>query len=317
MMMNKGKILITPRSLSRSGHPYFTQLTDRGYEVVYCEPGVMPDEAALLKLVPDCVGWLAGVEPVSPHVLDQAPMLKVISRNGTGVDNLPLQHMEEKGIVLKKAEGANARGVAELTIAMMLAGLRHIPETATGVKQGGWPRVIGHEIQGKTVGVIGMGAIGSQVAQMVIGLGANVKAYDPLLKGRMILGDQFTFVSQPELLSTSDIITFHCPAPQDGQPVLDKNSIALLKDGVVVINTARAALVDHDAMFAGLIDDKIALYGADVFPVEPPEPHPLWQHARCIATSHIGGFTRESVDKATMSAVDQMLDVLEGGGHGN
>ncbi len=310
--MSKGKILITPRSLSRDGHPYFSNLTERGYEVVYCEPGIIPDEATLTELVPGCVGWLAGVEPVSASVLEAADSLKVISRNGTGIDNLPMETLVQKGIALKKAEGANARGVAELAIAMMLAGLRHIPETAAGVKKGDWPRVIGREIQGKTVGVIGMGAIGSQVAQMVTGLGARVKAYDPLLKGRMILGDHLTFVSQPELLSTSDIITFHCPAPQNGKAVLDSKSIETLKDGVVVINTARAALVDHNAVYNGLLNNKIALYGADVFPTEPPKPHPLWQHSRCIATSHIGGFTRESVDKATVSAVDQLLEVLEG-----
>ncbi|WP_434360994.1 phosphoglycerate dehydrogenase [Parasalinivibrio latis] len=314
--MGKGKILVTPRSLSRDGHPYFSNLTDLGYEVVYCEPGIMPDEPTLLELVPGCVGWLAGVEPVSARVLDAADSLKVISRNGTGIDNLPLNTLAQKGIALKKAEGANARGVAELAIAMMLAGLRHIPETATGVKRGEWPRVIGREIQGKTVGVIGMGAIGSQVAQMVMGLGARVRAYDPLLNGRMILGEQLTFVSQSELLSTSDIITFHCPSPQDGKPVLDSARIDTLKDGVVVINTARAALVDHNVVYNGLLNNKIALYGADVFPTEPPKPHPLWQHSRCIATSHIGGFTRESVDKATISAVDQLLDVLEGHGDG-
>lgn len=112
--MNKGKILVTPRSLSLNGHPAFESLKKLGYEMVFCQPGKSPTEEELLVVIPECVGWIAGVEPVSEKVIGSAKQLKVISRNGTGVDNLPLASIEKAGIEVCRAEGANARGVAEL-----------------------------------------------------------------------------------------------------------------------------------------------------------------------------------------------------------
>ncbi|MBD1556340.1 phosphoglycerate dehydrogenase [Vibrio sp. S9_S30] len=312
--MKKGKILVTPRSLSLHGHPVFESLTHLGYEMVFCQPGKSPTEEELLAIVPECVGWIAGVEPVSERVISSAKQLKVISRNGTGVDNLPLACIEQAGIVVCRAEGANARGVAELAIAMMLAGLRHIPETAEGLKLGLWPRALGQEIQGKRVGVIGMGAIGRQVAQMALGLGTQVLAFDPILKGQLVLNDDFQFTEVSRLLAQADIVTFHCPAPLDGRPIICATTLESMKDGVVIINTARASLVDHDVIYKGLCSGKISVYAVDVYDTEPPASHPLWQHERCIATSHIGGFTQESVNKATLAAVSNLLSILE---HGN
>ncbi|KJY78751.1 phosphoglycerate dehydrogenase [Vibrio nigripulchritudo] len=308
--MEKGKILITPRSLSLNGHPAFEKLKSLGYELVFCQPGKSPTEEELLEIVPQCVGWIAGVEPVSERVITSALSLKAISRNGTGVDNLPLDTIEKQGIAVCRAEGANARGVAELAIAMMLSGLRHIPETAEGLKQGQWTRALGHEIQGRVVGVIGMGAIGRQVAQMSLGLGTQVIAYDPILQGQLVLNDDFKFCEVDNLLRQSDIITFHCPAPLDGKPIIGAENVHQLKDGVVIINTARASLVDHDVIYDGLCSGKISVYAVDVYDTEPPANHPLWQHERCIATSHIGGYTQESVDKATHAAVDNLIQVL-------
>ena len=114
------KILITPRALSRDGHPALGLLQEAGYEVVFCTPGQTPSEEELLQLVPQCVGWLAGVEPVSERVVAAASGLRAISRNGTGVDNLPLVALQARGIEVLRAEGANARGVAELAIALLL-----------------------------------------------------------------------------------------------------------------------------------------------------------------------------------------------------
>lgn len=309
--MHKGKILVTPRSLSLNGHPAFESLKKLGYEMVFCQPGKSPTEEELLTVIPECVGWIAGVEPVSEKVITSAKQLKVISRNGTGVDNLPLVSIEKAGIEVCRAEGANARGVAELAIAMMLSGLRHIPETAEGLKSGQWTRALGQEIQGKFVGVIGMGAIGRQVAQMALGLGTQVIAFDPILKGQLVLNDDFKFTEVSQLLKLADIITFHCPARLDGKPIISANTLESMKDGVVIINTARASLVDHDVIYDGLCSGKVSVYAVDVYDTEPPASHPLWQHERCIATSHIGGYTQESVDKATIAAVSNLLSVLE------
>ena len=160
------KVLVTPRSLTEAPHHAVETMRQQGVEVIYCSPGRQPDEAELLSLVPEITGWVAGVEPISPAVIAAARHLRCISRNGTGVDNLPLQALQERNIVLRTANGANARGVAELAIAMMLSSLRNIPLTDRGIKDGAWPRKRGLEIRGRCLGVIGFGAVGREVARL-------------------------------------------------------------------------------------------------------------------------------------------------------
>ena len=130
------RILITPRSLSSGGHPALAALEEAGFELVMPAPGATPSEAELLAAVPGCVGWLAGVEPVSEAVIAAATELRVISRNGSGIDNLPLAALDGQGIVLRRAEGTNARGVAELALTLALSGLRDILPTHAGLQQG-------------------------------------------------------------------------------------------------------------------------------------------------------------------------------------
>ena len=142
--------------------------------------GKAPSEQDLLRLTPEIVGWLAGVEPVSEAVIAGARRLRAISRNGVGVDNLPLAALSQREIALRTAGGANAQGVAELTIGLMFSAIRHIPLADSGIKSGRWPRHIGREIRGRTVGVVGYGAIGREVARLAGALDAKVLAYDPL-----------------------------------------------------------------------------------------------------------------------------------------
>jgi len=172
------RILITPRSLTQHHSPDLQALENAGYELVYVRPGITPTEEELLELVPDCVGWLAGVEPISERVLRAATNLKVISRNGTGIDNIPLNLAQELRIKVLRVEAANARGVAELTICLALAALRHLPALHCAVKQGKWKLIRGSEIQGRLLGLVGCGAVGKIVARLALRLDARVAAFD-------------------------------------------------------------------------------------------------------------------------------------------
>lgn len=175
-----GKIAITPRSLSAAGHPALSVLTERGYEIVYPVPGMTPSEDDLLRAVSGCVGWLAGVEPISPRVLEAATGLRVISRNGTGGDNIDLSVARARRIAVKRAMAANARGVAELAITQMLSCFRSVPWSPGHLRQGDWQRRIGIEAQGRTLAVIGCGAVGRKVADLASGLGMWVVGYGSL-----------------------------------------------------------------------------------------------------------------------------------------
>lgn len=305
-----GRILITPRSLSQGGHPALRPLLIAGFDLVMPAPGATPTEAQLLDAVDGCVGWLAGVEPVSEAVINAARELRVIARNGTGVDSLPLAALDRRGIALRRAEGANAHGVAELALCLGLAGLRDIVPTHEGMRQGAWPRRLGTEMAGAQVGVIGLGAIGAEFARLCLALGATVAGHDPFAPLDRLADAGLHRRDLPGALTDAQLVSLHAPMPAHGKPLLGRDELAWLAPGAVLINTARAGLVDESALLDALDSGQVSTYATDVFATEPPVPSALLAHPRVIMTSHIGGFTGASVERATSHAVAHLLDVL-------
>ncbi len=306
------KILVTPRSLTKGGDPSLALLEKAGHQLVFCTPGKAPDEQELLRLVPGCAGWLAGVEKITDVVLARADGLKAISRNGTGVDSIDLAACERRGIRVLRAEGANARGVAELAIALTLSLLRSVSYGDARMKKGGWERRQGTELEGRTLGVVGTGRIGKLVVKFALGMDMRVAGFDAFPDTRYAPSPDFRYVQFEELLASSDIVTLHCPHTPGEKPLIDGRAIALMKKGTVLVNTARGGLVDDAAVFAALQEGRLAGYGVDAYEQEPPKPTPLLAHDKVIATPHIGAFTAESVSRATRAAVDNLLGALAG-----
>ena len=306
------KVLISPRSLTRDGHPSLTLLEDAGFEIVFATPGKQPTEEELLQLLPGCIGYLAGVEKISARVLEAAKELKVISRNGSGIDNIDPEAAKKAGIEICRTEGANAKGVAELTIGSMFALARYLPFHDAGMKDEKWERRKGVELEGKTLGLIGCGQIGKETAVRALGVGMQVKAFRRNPDRSFTPSDKFSWTSLEELLKTADVISLHRPANPDGTPVVNAEMIAQMKKGVLLINTARASLIDEAAVLEALEDGRIGGVATDVYVKEPPEDYGLVKHDRVIATPHLGGFTKESVDRATTEAVKNIIQTLEG-----
>ena len=300
------KILVTPRSLTTGGHPALERLAAAGYEVVLGPAGKMPTAEDLSKLLPGCVGWLAGVEKIGDDVLAAAPSLRVIARNGTGVDAIDLDAARRRGIDVRRAEGANARGVAELAIGLVLALARSIPLSDARIKAGGWERRKGIELEGKTLGVVGCGKIGRIVAGIATGLGMHAVGHDPFATGSA----ELPLLPLDELITASDVISLHCPPPADGRPLLDARRLRLVKPGALIINTARHELIDVPALVAAIDRGDVAGAALDVFDAEPPLARSHLANDRIIATPHIGGFTDESVDRAVDVAVHNLLEAL-------
>ena len=300
------KILVTPRSVTKNGHPSLERLRTAVFEVVCCTPGKSPSEDELSALLPECVGYLAGVEPVTARVLSEARNLKVISRNGTGVDNIDLAAAKQRGIRICRAEGANARGVAELAIGLILALARAIPASDRAIKAGQWERHTGFELEGKTLGLIGCGRIGRLVARMATGLDLRVIVHD------IVPAAGLTNVGLDQLLAEADIISLHCPSRTDGKPVLDVAALGRLKRGALLINTARASLLDEAAVLAALESGQLGGFASDVLDGEPPVNRHLAGHPRVVVTPHAGALTRESVDRAMDVAVTNLLEALRG-----
>jgi len=292
------KVLITPRSLTRDGHPSLDKLRDAGYEILFATAGKQPSEDELIEKLPGCIGYLAGVERISARALEAAKDLKVISRNGSGVDNIDLDTAKKLGITVCKTEGANAKGVAELAIGLMFALV--------------WERRKGIELEGRTLGLVGCGQIGKETAVRALGLGMNVIAYRRHPDRSFTPSDRFEWISFEELIQKSDIISLHRPADPSGKPIISKAVIGNMKKGVFIINTARASLVDEKEVLEGLESGRIAGFATDVYTSEPPEDFKLLKHDRVIATPHLGGFTKESVDRATTEAVENIIKTLKG-----
>jgi len=262
--------------------------------------------------VPGCAGWLAGVERITDAVLARADCLKAISRNGSGVDSIDLSACERRGIAVLRAEGANARGVAELTIGLILSLMRSVPFGDARMKAGGWERRQGTELEGRTLGVVGTGRIGKLVTKFALGMDMRVLGHDVFPDARYAPSLDFHYVTLEELLGFSDIVTLHCPHTPGEKPLIDGPALARVKRGAVLVNTARGGLVDDAAVLSALQEGRLAGYGVDAYEKEPPEQSLLLVHDKVIATPHVGAFTAESVSRATRAAVDNLLGVTLG-----
>jgi D-3-phosphoglycerate dehydrogenase / 2-oxoglutarate reductase len=305
------RILVTPRSLTRAGHPALQRLTRAGYKLILSSPGQQPDEDELRRLLPGCVGYLCGVEKVSARALEVAAELRVISRNGTGVDNIDLAAARRRQVQICRAEGANARGVAELTLALMLALVRAVPFSENHLKQGSWERRQGIELGGRTLGLVGCGRVGRLVTQFALAFDMKVRAYDPFPDVSFHPSDRFEFATMEALWKEAEIISLHCPPSSGALPLIRRETCAGLRRGVYIINTARAALVDEDAALSALDSGQIEGLATDVFDEEPPNNHRFIRHPKVIATPHIGAFTEESISRAVEAAVDNLMSALK------
>jgi len=304
------RILVTPRSVTKNGHPSLDRLIEAGHEVVLSPAGRQPTEVELLELLRGCSGYVAGVEPITAEVLAACPDLRAISRNGTGVDNIDLPAAEKRRIRILRAAGANARGVAELTLALMLALVRDLPEGNASIKRGGWYRHQGIELEGKTLGLLGCGRIGQLVARFAGALGMYVIAHDPFADLRFDPGDFFRFASAEEVIRQANLLSLHCPPASDGRPLIDANALGAMKRGSYLINTARFDLIDPTEVIKSLDREHLAGLALDVFAEEPPVDRTLAWHPRVICTAHIGGLTEESVNRAMNVAVDNLIAAL-------
>ncbi|GAA2245037.1 oxidoreductase [Herbiconiux moechotypicola] len=302
-----GRIVVTPRSAY--GHPALERMRDAGYELVFPSPGAVPTPEQQRAALGSAVGYLAGVEPVTRETLAAAPRLRAISRNGTGADAIDLAAASELGVEVLRAPAANAQGVAELAVGLMLAAARSLPSATAAIRAGEWGRWEGIELAGRRLGLVGAGQVGRRVARVALALGMSVRAFDAYPDSSFAPDGDFAFAPLEEVLATAEVLSLH--APPAATPLLDARALAALPAGAILVNTARASLVDEAAVLAALDSGGLRAYATDVFEVEPPGVTTLTAHPAVLGTAHIGGFTRESVDRALGAAVSNLLDALD------
>ena len=249
---------------------------------------------------------------VTPDIINNADNLKLIVRGGVGTDNIDKPSASAKGIIVKNTPKASSTSVAELAFGMMLAGVRGIVDATNSMKSGKWEKkkFEGTELSGKTLGVIGLGNIGKELAKRALAFGMSVYAYDPFIQTTDINGVNITDLKN--LLSNSDIISIHCPKTVDTTSLINNNSFEIMKNGVGIINCSRGGIIEESSMLEGLQSGKISFLGLDVYGKEPPEPtNPLFSKERVILTPHIGAQTAEGQDRVSIEVAEVVTDFFE------
>ena len=308
------RILVTPTSF-QPGHdnPMLERLQEFADELVFNPTGKPLQPEQLLPLLQDCDGYVAGLDFITADVLRQCPRLKVISRYGAGYDRVDVAAAKECGITVTTTPGVNSEAVAELAVGMMLSLARQIPYLDRTTREGKWLRATGTELRGKTVGIVGLGAIGKNVARCCAGIGMKVIAFDSFPNAAYCREHGIGQVELEELLHTADFISLHLPLNDETRHMIDARTIAGMKPGAVVINTSRGAIVDEQAAYEALCSGQLGGLGLDAFEQEPPEASPLFELPNVVLTPHTGAHTREATLGMARLAVENLISVLETG----
>lgn len=251
---------------------------------------------------------------VTESIIEAASRLQVIGRAGVGVDNIDVEAASRKGIVVVNAPTSNTIAAAEHTIALMMALARRVPQAHASLRSGEWQRsrFMGVEVRGKTLGIIGLGRIGGEVARRAQGLLMQVVGYDPFVSAELASRLGISLVSLEELLKVSDFVTLHTPLTASTRGLLGRRELALMKPTAYVINCARGGLIDEDALAEALEEGRLAGAALDVFVQEPPKDSPLLRSEKVVATPHLGASTKEAQVGVAVDVASQVLAVLRG-----
>jgi len=251
---------------------------------------------------------------VSADVIESGKKLKVIGRAGVGIDNIDVNAASRRGITVVNAPTGNTVSAAEHTIALMLALARHIPEANSQLKSGLWQRgkLVGTELRNKTLGIIGLGNVGSEVAKRAQAFEMRILAHDPFISTNYAHTHKVSLVSLDQLLCESDFITLHLPLTLSTKNLIGTKEFAKLKPTARIINTARGGLIDEQALVKAIDDEKIAGAAFDVFSTEPVTDSPLLKCDKVIVTPHLGASTIEAQTNVAKDVVGQIITVLQG-----
>ena len=280
-----------------SGTPAETRLRALGDVTIFTERGANEEDELIRRIAgAEAVVGLRAYSRFSKRVIDASPSLRMISIWGTGTDNVDLEACRARGVLVTNTPGVNANSVAEQTIALMLAVARQIPAMDRGTREGKWPRAMLVQLEGKTLGVVGLGAIGSRVATIAKAFGMNVLATAWRGDDGRAAEVGATFVDLDTLLREADFVSIHLRLNDDTRGVLSREKIGLMKPSAFLVNTARGALVDRDALIDALENGRIAGAGLDVFHDEPVrEDDKIVTLANVVLTPHNAGTTEEVI----------------------
>jgi D-3-phosphoglycerate dehydrogenase len=287
-------------------------LRDEGYTLVLNPVGRLLCEEELIRLIPEADGLIVGLDPISSKVLERATRLKVISKYGVGTDNIDLGRATQLGIMVLNTPGTNSSAVAELAFGLMLDVARHISESDRQIRQGKWQCYEGVELWGKTLGILGTGQTGRQLALRAKGFNMHLICHDIREDEAWAHQIGVSYLPLKEVLAKADFLSLHIPLTDSTYHIMSAPELGLMKKSAILINTARGELVDEKALYEALVNHRLGGAGLDVLETDPPVDSPLTKLDNVVLTSHIGAHTKEATEAMGKLASQNLIQALSG-----
>lgn len=307
------KIVVTPRGFAKCGLDNVKIIEDAGFSVEYNDTGNAYTKEEFYEKTSDADGVVVGVELVDKAYVDAHPNLKAVVKFGVGTDNIDVDYCREKGIFVGRTVGSNARSVAETAISFLFADSKNVYESISDTRANKWTKQTGYELEGKTIGIVGFGAIGKKVAQMAFGLGMKVLAYDPYFIDPEAAQSFCVEVAEFEdILKRADFVSLHVPLTAETVNYIAMKELKTMKPTAVLINTARGGIVNEEDLFEALSANVIRAAYFDVMVNEPPKAdEPLLSLSNFYLTPHIASRSKEAEKKTAAMATQIMIDALK------
>ncbi len=304
------RILVTPSSFGECGSEPLQLLQESGLDIQFNPKKRRLSREEVIALGSDCVGIIAGLEKLDADTLSCFPNLRVVSRLGSGVDNIDLEAAKQKGIVVRSTPYGPTRAAAELTLALVMALLRNIPMADRNMRQGIWRKEIGQLLQGRVIGILGLGRIGREVAQLMIAMGCTVLGHD--LVPDVDWSDKYNvqLVDFTDLLVESEILCIHVSILDDNTTLIGAKELASMRPGSMLVNMARGGIVDEDALVTALKNETLKGAALDVYSQEP-YTGPLTEIENVVLTPHLGSYAKDAKLAMEIESVENLLESLD------
>lgn len=301
------KILVTPRSFGKTNPELFDRLTQAGLEVVRNDTGGILSADQMREKLAGCQGVILGVDPMSANVLAAAPELRAIAKYGVGLDNIDLEACKQRGIAVSRTVGANSNAVADYALTLMLMVARKAGLIDRRCREKDWGKITSIDLYGKTLGIVGLGAIGRCVVKRAQGFGMKILGHDIAWDEAWASAEGVERADMDRICREADFITLHTVLTDETRNCISAGRIAMMKKTAVIINTARGGLIDETALLAALQEGRIYGAGLDVFEQEPPADPAWYALDNLVMGSHCSSSTAGATETMGRMAVDNLL----------
>lgn len=302
------KVLVTSKSFGKLSKEPVRRLEEAGFTVILNDTGRLLTEEEMAEAIQGMDAVILGTEVFNRNVIDHADRLKIVSRYGVGLDKIDVDYLEEKGIALRIARYANTNSVADHAVGLMLSVCHNITRSDANIRAHVWKKPIAKDLYQSTVGILGLGAIGKAVARRLKGFDCRILAFDSMYDEEFLKETGVQKADIAEILEKSDFLTLHLPALPEFSPLLDAAAFSRLKKDAVIVNTARAKLIDWNALYDALHKGQLYGYGSDVHFMEPGFDEELIACEHTVLTPHIAASSAGAIQRMSDIAVENILE---------